>query len=139
MGTSFGPNGFSSGRVYAGPVSGSQSTDWKLMRSKEFFHPGSGNGSFTRSVHVGNDLGLSYTGGCMMFMYHGWNNDRGYGYVSWQNGGGADGIVNTYIHMPHNNNVTITMSNDGDRTVTFNISGAHNNGHAFHFVVWGGE
>ncbi len=138
MGQSFGPNGFSSGRIHAGPTSGSQSTDWKLMRSKEFFHPGN-SGTFTRSFHVESDFGMSRTGGAVMFMYHGWANDRAYGYVSWQNGGGADGIVNTFIHMPVTNNVTITTSHDSTATVSLNISGAHNNGHAFHFVVWSGE
>lgn len=138
MGTSFGPNGFSSGRVYAGPVSGAQNTDYKLMRSKEFFHPGN-TGTFTRSVHVGNDFGLSTTGGCLMFMYHGWSTDRAYGYVSWRNGGGAGGITSADIHMPQNTGVTITMSNDGNSTITFNISNAHSNGHAFHFMVWSGE
>ena len=98
MGQSFGPNGFSSGRVYAGPHSGTPSTDWKLIRSKEFFHPGN-TGNFTRSFHVESDFGMSRTGGCVMFMYHGWSNDRAYGYISWQNGGGPGGISSTYIRL----------------------------------------
>ena len=136
--TAFGPNGFSAGKVYA---KGNNTTDaagvFKLMRSKEFFH---GNAtSFSRSVHVNNDFGMSVQGGCLMYMYHGWSTDRSYGYVNWQNAGSSAGITHVDIHEAVNSGVTITMTHDSNYTITFNISNSHTNGHAFHFMVWSGE
>ena len=120
---------------------GSDGTDFgghmKFARFKEFFH---GNASsFTRSVQVADDLGMTRQGGCMMYMYSGWNADQSYGYVQWINAGSGGGITTVRLHESYNANVTIAMTHDSSETITFNISNSHTNGHGFHFVVWSGQ
>ncbi len=72
-----GPEGITSGTGFF-ELPGIDGTDHggalKAARYKEFFH---GNASsFTRSFHVSNDFGNSRQGGCVMYMYSGWNADQ---------------------------------------------------------------
>ena len=135
-----GPDGITSGTGFF-ELPGNSGTDeggsMKVARYKEFFH---GNASsFTRSFHVANDFGNSRQGGCVMYMYSGWNADQSYGYVQWINAGSSGGITTVRLHESYNNGVTLAMTTDGSNTITFNISNSHTNGHGFHFVVWSGQ
>ena len=134
--TSFGPDGFGYGDVMASGNNSSALGTFRCMRSKQFSHGGSS--SFTRSVHVGNDFGLSVTGGCMYFMMHGWVNEYYLGMMRYHNAGGGGGIINAEIITVSSRGFTVTATHDSNQTVTFNISGAHTNGHGFMFYVWCG-
>ena len=134
--TSFGPNGFGLGDVRASAQSSSGSGTFRCMRSKEFSHGGT---SFTRSVHVSNDFGLSRTGGYIWFMMHGWVNEYYIGMMRWHNAGSSGGIISAEIITVGSRGFTVTATHDSDSTVTFNVSGAHSNGHAFRFYTWCGN
>ena len=134
--TSFGPDGFGIGDVRASAQSSSGSGTFRLMRSKYFSHGGT---SFTRSIHVEHDFGLSKTGGYIWFMMHGWVNEYYIGMLRWHNAGGGDGIISAEIITVDSRGFTVTASHDGDKTVTFNVSGAHSNGHGFRFYTWCGQ
>ena len=135
--TSFGPDGFGLGDVRASASNGSGTGTYRLMRSKSFSHGNSS--SFTKSVHVGNDFGLSKTGGCLYFMMHGWVNEFYLGMMRWHNAGGGGGIISAEIITVDSRGFTVTATHDGDQTVTFNVSGAHTNGHGFRMEVWCGN
>lgn len=132
---SFGPDGFGIGDVRASASNSSGSGTYRLMRSKTLSHGGS---TFTRSVHVENDFGLSKTGGYLRFMLSGWVNEYYMGIMRWHNAGGGDGIISAEIIDISSRGFTVTATHDSDKTVTFNVSGAHTNGHGFQFFVWCG-
>ena len=134
--TSFGPDGFGYGDVIASGNNSSALGTFRCMRSKQFSHGGSS--SFTRSVHVANDFGLSIAGGCMYFMMHGWVNEYYLGMMRYHNAGGGGGIISAEIITVSSRGFTVTATHDSSHTVTFNISGAHTNGHGFMFYVWCG-
>ena len=134
--TTFGPGGFGVGDVRASAQYSSGLGTFRCMRSKQFSHGGSS--SFTRSVHVGNDFGISRAGGIIYFMMHGWVNEFYLGAIRWHNAGGGDGIISAEIITIDSRGFTVTATHDGDQTVTFNVSGAHSNGHGFHFMCWNG-
>ena len=133
--SSFGPSGFSAGDVRASGQNTSASGTFRCMRSKEFSWGGT---SFTRSLHVSNDLGLGFQGGYVQFMMHGWVNEFYLGIMRWHNGGGAGGITSAEIVTIDSRGFTVTATHDSDKTVTFNVSGAHGNAHGFMFYAWCG-
>ena len=102
--TSFGPDGFGIGDVRASASNSSGLGTFRCMRSKQFSHAGST--SFTRSVHVGNDFGLSRAGGIIYFMMHGWVNEYYLGAMRWHNAGGGGGII---LSQKNIHNVKIRM------------------------------
>lgn len=132
---SFGPDGFGEGDVRASGSNSSASGTFRCMRSKEFSHGGS---SFTRSVHVTNDFGLQPHGGYLLYAMHGWVNEYNHGIVRWHNPGNGNGISGVTVDVIKSAGLSISMSHDTDRTVTFNVTGAHSNGHGFMFYVWCG-
>ena len=133
--TSFGPNGFGLGDIRASGQNGNALGTFRCIRSKQLSHGGS---TFTRSVHVENDFGVSRSGGILYFLMHGWVNEFYLGVMRWHNGGGSGGIVGAEIITVDSRGFTVTATHDSDKTVTFNVSGAHSNGHGFHFMVWNG-
>lgn len=134
--TTFGPGGFGVGDVRASAQNSSGLGTFRCMRSKQFSHGGSS--SFTRSVHVSNDFGLSYAGGYLYFMMHGWVNEYYMGMMRWHNAGGGDGIISAEIVTLDSRGFGVTATHDGSATVTFNVTGAHSNAHGFMFYVWAG-
>ena len=134
--TSFGPNGFGVGDILASAQNSSGSGTFRCMRSKQFSHGGSS--SFTRSVHVENDFGLQPHGGYLHYAMHGWVSEYNYGIVKWNNAGGGGGITGAGSIVTGSSGLSVSISHDSDRTITWNVSGAHSNGHGFMFYVWCG-
>ena len=131
---SFGPDGFGVGDVRASGYNSSASGTFRCMRSKEFSHAGSS--SFTRSVHVNNDFGLNPHGGYLHYAMHGWVSEYNYGIVKWHNAGGGGGITSVGSIVTGSSGLSISMTHDSSYTITWNVSGAHTNGHGFMFYVW---
>tara|TARA_B100000902_G_scaffold397621_1_gene461968 strand:+ start:1080 stop:1496 length:417 start_codon:yes stop_codon:yes gene_type:complete len=134
--SSFGPNGFGVGDVRASGYNGSASGTFRCIRSKEFSHGGS---SFTRSVHVQNDFALNPHGGYLYYAMHGWVNEFNHGLVRWNNPGNGSGITAIAKNEIASTGLNVSMTHDGDKTITFNVTGAHSNGHGFMFFVWCGQ
>jgi hypothetical protein len=132
---SFGPDGFGVGDVRASGNNSSALGTFRCIRSKQFSHGGS---TFTRSVHVSNDFGVSRAGGAIYFMMHGWVNEYYLGIMRWHNAGGSGGIISAEIITVDSRGFTVTATHDSDQTVTFNVSGAHSNAHGFHMMCWNG-
>ena len=135
LNNSFGPDGFGVGEVRASAFDGSGTGTYRLMRSKTLSHGGT---SFTRSIHVEHDFGFSKTGGYLQFMMSGWVNEYYLGIMRWHNAGSSGGIVSAEVINVNSRGFTVTGTHDSDKTVTFNVTGAHGNGHGFQFFVWCG-
>ena len=134
--SSFGPDGFGVGDVRASGYNSSSSGTFRCMRSKEFSHGGS---SFTRSVHVTNDFALNPHGGYLHYAMHGWVTEYNYGIVKWNNAGGGGGITAAGPIVTGSSGLSVSITHDGDKTITFNVTGAHVNAHGFMFFVWCGQ
>lgn len=136
--TSFGPNGFKgNGYLNMSPVGTSGNTG-HIPRAISIGHNGS-TSTQTKAFHVGNDFGMAPQGGHFFVGGHGWQSDRFYGMVDWNNGGGSGGITTVRWNpfMSSDYGLTVSLSHDSSYTITVTLTGTHTNGHGWQVWAWG--
>ena len=140
----YGPSGVTGGSsIFSMPDYNGASDQHYMMRFKRFFH--GNNATFTRSVHVLDDLGMATAGGMFFYHIHGWAQEDEFGYVAWRNPGNASPLTGVSQHKIVSDStgshiqVTAVKNTSLDHVIDLNISGAHSNSHGFIFNVWGGH
>ena len=96
------------------------------------------NGTSTQDFDVNKDFGMTDTGGFVMLMGHGWQNDYVYGMVEWRNAGGGDGITNVNWREILRDGLTVTVGvtpNTNGQSIRITLGNIHNNSHGWQMFV----
>lgn len=135
--TSFGPNGFEGNgflRISSG-VSGGGALGY-MPRTIQWGHAGSGS---TQNITVNvAEFGMNQTGGAFFVGGHGWQSDRVFAMIDYQNAGSSGGITAVRVNdFMTQYGMSLTASIAGSTTITLTLSNTHSNGHGWQFYVWG--
>ena len=134
--TSFGPNGFEglgTLRISGGMSGGNLGF---IPRTIQWGHAGSGS---TQNITIDvREFGFNQTGGAFFVGGHGWQTDRVYAMIDFQNGGSSGGITNVRVsNFMTQSGMTLTASVHGTTTITLTLTSTHTNGHGWQVYVWG--
>jgi len=134
--TSFGPSGFTGNGTLriSGGVSGG--VLGYIPRTIQWGHNGSTNQQ-TININI-QEFSFNQTGGAFFVGGHGWQVDRFYSMIDYQNGGSSGGITNVRVNdFITQTGMSLAASITGTTQITLQLTNTHTNGHGWQVYIWG--
>ena len=132
----FGPNGFEGIghlRISSGVSGGATGY---IPRTIQWGHAGSGTTQYL-TVDV-REFGFGNTGGAFFAGGHGWQADRFYSMIEYNNGGGSGSITSVRVNdCITATGMSLSIYAYASYVITLQLSNTHSNGHGWQVYVWG--
>ena len=88
--------------------------------------------TITYTFNAESSTGMPGHGGQVFAMFNGWQHEYWYGLIDWHNAGGGGALNTVYATSIISSGLSVSVAvGDNDDDIDIEISGVHNNGHAW--------